>query len=127
MTSAVQLARRYDQYLAAVWRGDDASLRPFVTWLAGFWNDAPDPPAATPAALSPLGAGGRGIVWYETPTRILGYAAGVPDRCYQIPRAQALPPAVVPLPPRQVRPVALVPLTPGAAGASAGPVIPPAA
>lgn len=88
---AAQFARLYDRYLAALWRGDNVAA--FGAWLDAHWAPAEQPePATPPAAMSPLGGGGRGIRWYETATGIVGYVPGFARACYRIP-ATVTPPA----------------------------------
>jgi hypothetical protein len=91
--TAAELARRYDEYVAALWRGDDLADESFLVWLAGYWRDGPAQPDSPPAAISVLGAAGNGILWYETPSHVLGYVVGARCRCYRVPRA-VLPPPV---------------------------------
>lgn len=89
MTSARRLARLYDQYVAAVQRGDEETAQAFAEWLGAFWDDGPaEPTAAAPAAVSLLGGVGRGVRWYETDDRVFGYVRGWKRRgCYQVPIA----------------------------------------
>ena len=87
MPAALRLARSYDQAVAASWRGDEAARRAFAAWLAPFWRpDGPPEPGDAPAAVSVLGAGGRGIRWYDAGPAVVGY---VPGRggCYRVPVA----------------------------------------
>ena len=111
MTSAAELAARYDRYLAVL-RARHAAGRPgrglggvlaFMAWIEGWWEDeAPPEPSGPPAAVS--GVGGVGAVrWHETGAVILGYAPDL-GGCYRVP-ADAAPPS----------------LGPGARPASAGP------
>ena len=60
-TTAPQIARRYDQHVSAVWRGDREVSR-FGDWLEGYWvvGGPPEPPGP-PDAVSHLGAAGQGI------------------------------------------------------------------
>jgi hypothetical protein len=81
MLSARDLARAYDEYVSAVWRGD-VEVAPFRAWLAAHWVTRPGAlPAEPPAAVSPCGGGGRGIRWYETPAGVCGYVPGA-SGCY---------------------------------------------
>lgn len=94
MASTAELARAYDQYVSALWRGD-AAAAPFGAWLRTHWRDGPVPqPAAPPIAISPCGGGGRGICWYETETTIFGCIPGA-DGYYAVPLNAVLPPADV--------------------------------
>jgi hypothetical protein len=70
-------ARRYREYVCAVWRGDrDAKV--FGEWLMGFWRgECPFVGAREPDAVSPHGGGGRGIQWHETRGAVGGHVPGV--------------------------------------------------
>ncbi len=101
MTSAQQLARRYDQYAAMLrnrsgagpGRADLAAVRDFMAWIEGWWwDDCPPEPATPPDAVS--GEGWEPVRWYATGDVILGYAT-VQDGCYRVPLAA---PALGPLP-----------------------------
>jgi hypothetical protein len=84
-TTAPRIARRYDEYVSAVWRGDRDVTR-FADWLTGCWRmGGPPEPPGPPDAVSHLGAAGAGIRWHQTPTTVFGYIPGVRDRCYQVP------------------------------------------
>ncbi len=86
MSSARKLARLYDQYVAAVRRGDDEIADAFADWLGAFWDDGPREPMSPPAAISLLGGIGRGIRWYQTEDAVFGYVRGWTRRgCYQVP------------------------------------------
>jgi hypothetical protein len=88
--TAAQLARAYDRYLFAHWRGEDAPA--FAAWLAGHWGPADRPePATPPTAFSRLGAGGRGIRWHEAGATVVGYIPGLARACYRVPRTAAPP------------------------------------
>lgn len=92
MATAVELARAYDAYVSALWRGD-ADVASFSTWLAALWCADPVPLlAAPPAAISPCGGGGRGIQWHDTPTGVLGCVPGI-EGCYAVP-PNAVPPSL---------------------------------
>lgn len=89
MTPARHLACLYDQYVAAVRRGDDQIADAFAAWLGAFWDAGPAEPKAAPSANSLLGGIGRGVRWYQTETVVLGYVRGWPRRgCYQVPIAE---------------------------------------
>jgi hypothetical protein len=91
-TSAQQLARAYDRYVSAVWRGETEATHRFAAWLRGCWGlGAPPEPPTPPAAVSALGGAGASIRWHETPDAVYGYIPGVPLRCYQIPRDADVP------------------------------------
>ena len=93
MTSARDLALRYDEYVSALWRGDASTAHAFGAWLEARWRgDGPPEPEACPDAISACGGAGKGIRWYETAAGILGYVPGR-QGCFQISRA-AVPPMV---------------------------------
>ena len=81
---ACALALSYLRWVSACWRGD--RLAPvFVTQLGACWHPAlPPKPAGRPDAISPHGAGGRGIHWYHTDKEVLGYVPGATGG-YQVP------------------------------------------
>ncbi len=92
--SAGELARAYDGYVSALWRGESDEVRRFAAWLKGCWGRAGSPePAGPPAAISALGGAGTSIRWYEVEGMVLGYIPGVPHRCYRVP-ADAEPPVI---------------------------------
>ncbi|HEY8448517.1 MAG TPA: hypothetical protein VIL01_15555 [Thermomicrobiales bacterium] len=86
---ASDLALAYDTALNAAWRGEDAPAAFFV-WLSAHRCTTIQRPAGPPDAVSPLGAGGRGIAWYDVPGAIVGIIPGLPW-CYLIPIG-AVPP-----------------------------------
>jgi len=93
-TSAADLARRYDRYVSALWRGESDEVRRFAAWLKGCWGlDGPPEPEGPPAAISALGGAGTSIRWYEQDGAVLGYIPGVAHRCYRVP-IDAEPPAI---------------------------------
>jgi hypothetical protein len=83
---ACALAHSYLRWASACWRSD--RLAPaFATRLGAYWRPAlPPMPAGRPDAISPHGAGGRGIRWYHTDNEILGYIPGAAGG-YQVPVA----------------------------------------
>ena len=90
MLTADDLSDLYDSYTSALWRGDAASLS-LEQWLHRHWsNQTPRLPAVTPAAVSPHGAGGRGIHWYESSSVILGLIPGK-SGCYLVERSEQAP------------------------------------
>jgi hypothetical protein len=96
MISPRELALAYDQYAAALWRGDDAEAGAFATWLDGYWAD--EGPAETPDSphvVSFLGGAGAGIRWYARGRTIVGYVGNRPRGCYQVP-VDAAPPLIAP-------------------------------
>jgi hypothetical protein len=63
------------RYESACWRGESA--RDFAMRLGSYWKpQMPPAPMTEPDAVSPHGAGGRGISWFEKSGEILGYIAG---------------------------------------------------
>ena len=93
-TSAVELARAYDRYVAALWRGESEEVRRFGNWLKWCWGlGGPPEPAGPPAAISTLGGAGTSIRWHEIDGVVCGYIPGVLHRCYQVP-VDADPPAI---------------------------------
>lgn len=92
-TSADELARAYDRYVAAFWRGETDEVRRFAAWLKGRWGlGGPPEPAGPPDAVSALGGAGASIRWYEADGMVFGYIPGVPHRCYQVRRDAEPPP-----------------------------------
>ncbi len=89
MSAARQLARLYDQYVAAVRSDDQVTAGAFAAWLGTFWDVGTPEPRGEPAAVSLLGGVGRGIAWYDTGTHVVGYVRGWQRRgCYQVPNAE---------------------------------------
>lgn len=92
--SAADLARSYDRYVSALWRGESEEVRRFAAWLKGCWGlDGPPEPDGPPAAISALGGAGTSIRWYEADGVVWGYIPGVTQRCYTVP-VGAEPPVV---------------------------------
>ena len=92
MSSAQELARLYDQYVAAIRAGDDAIADAFADWLGAFWDAGPAEPSGQPTAISLLGGIGRGVNWYEIDDWVYGYVRGWKRRgCYQVPAAELGP------------------------------------
>jgi len=101
VTSAQQLARRYDQYAAMLrrrpgagpGRADLAAVRDFMAWIEGWWwDDCPPEPATPPDAVS--SGGWEPVRWYDAGDVIRGYAAepdGCYDGCYRVPVASPAP------------------------------------
>ncbi len=83
---AAALALGYLRWASACWRGD--TLAPvFATRLGAYWRPAlPPMPAGEADAVSPHGAGGRGIHWYQTGGEVCGYIPGAGGG-YQVPVA----------------------------------------
>src|SRR5215216_1429765 len=76
LRGARALARAYDVHVAACWRGE-ADGAAFGNWLGQCRCPEVVIPPGPPAAVSPHGAGGRGLAWYDVPGAILGSAVGV--------------------------------------------------
>jgi hypothetical protein len=84
-----ELAAGFLRYASACWRGDRCAAV-FPLRLSAYWHPAmPPAPVAAPDAVSPHGAAGRGICWYQAGQDVLGYVPGLPGG-YQVP-AQAVP------------------------------------
>lgn len=82
--AARELAAGFLRYASSCWRGDRCAAV-FPLRLSAYWRAAlPPAPAAAPAAVSPHGAAGRGIRWYETGHDVVGYVPGLPGG-YQVP------------------------------------------
>ena len=92
MLTPRDVALAYDLHLAALWRGDEQDARRFDAWLdAHRCRVCPPVPADHPAAVSPLGAGGRGIHWYNDGDAVLGIVPGLRTECYRVTEIEALP------------------------------------
>lgn len=92
MTSPHELALAYDQYVAALWRGDEAEAQTFAAWLEGYWaHEVPPELADHPHVVSVLGAAGAGICWYARGRTIIGCVGSQARGCYQVP-IDAAPP-----------------------------------
>lgn len=90
MLTADDLSYIYASYTSALWRGDPASLS-LEQWFNRHWSEhAPSLSLSDPAAVSPHGAGGRGIHWYESTTVILGLVPGKTG-CYLVKRSEQAP------------------------------------
>ena len=85
MTSAADLASRYDRYLAVLRARHAAGhlghglggVRAFMAWIEGCWEDeAPPEPAGPPAAVSE-GGGWDPVRWHDAGAGILGYTPGL--------------------------------------------------
>lgn len=88
--SPLQIARAYDQYVAARWSGEPSDA--FAAWWEAHWTTDPSAePVAGPDAVSDLGSKHR-IHWHAQNGAILGFVAGWPHGCYWVPIGAALPP-----------------------------------
>jgi hypothetical protein len=75
--AARALADGYLRSISASWRGEPG-WQAFERALERYWSpELPPVPPTTPDAVSPHGAGGRGIAWYEAGRDILGYVPRV--------------------------------------------------
>ncbi len=93
MTSPHEIARAYDRYAAALWRGDEAEARAFAAWLEAYWADeGPAELTDQPYVVSVLGGAGAGIRWYARGGTVLGYVGSRAQGCFQVPMDAALPP-----------------------------------
>ena len=91
-TTASELARAYDRYVAALWRGESEEVLRFGTWLKRCWGlGGPAEPVGPPDAVSVLDGAGMSIRWYERDGHVLGYIPGVAQRCYRVPSDVAPP------------------------------------
>jgi hypothetical protein len=73
---ALELALGYLRYASADWRGDPAAPI-FGVRLGAYWRpELPQAPPTTPDAISPHGAAGRGIRWYQCGDEVIGYVPG---------------------------------------------------
>jgi hypothetical protein len=84
MPSALTMARRYAQALAAL-----RAIHDFDAWLGEHWHERCPPPACPPSALTPLGAD-RSIAWHDVGEHVFGYLPGE-DGCFQLRRDAPLP------------------------------------
>jgi hypothetical protein len=83
-SAASELATGFLRYASACWRGDRCAAV-FPLRLSAYWHPAlPPAPVAAPDAVSPHGAAGRGIRWYQAGQDVLGYVPGL-EGGYQVP------------------------------------------
>jgi hypothetical protein len=110
MLTARDLEKVYATYTSASWRGDPHG-QVLETWLRVHWVEGrSERPDTDPAAVSPHGAGGRGIFWYEGSAAIFGFVPGKAG-CYLFKRSESIPAENMPRPnpvppPRRLRAVA---------------------
>lgn len=105
MLTAEDLKRVYAAYTSARWRGEPAEAI-LEHWFGVHWVEtSPCEPETDAAAVSPHGAGGRGIYWHECGSAVLGFAPGR-SGCYVVKQTESLPdisaprPVHAPVPPR---------------------------
>ena len=86
------LARAYDRFVSARWRGEDEAADPVALWFEAHWVSEPSPePEMPPASASVLGASGRGIHWYARGDQLLGYVPGHDEGCYRVAAGESMP------------------------------------
>jgi hypothetical protein len=86
------LARAYDRFVSARWRGEDEAADPVALWFEAHWVSEPSPePETPPAGASVLGASGRGIHWYARGDQLLGYVPGHDEGCYRVAAGETMP------------------------------------
>jgi hypothetical protein len=84
MPSAVALARRYSDALAAL-----RAIHAFDAWLGSYWRERCLVLHSQPVSYTPVGVSGS-ITWYECGGDVFGLLPGQ-DGCFQIPHAAAMP------------------------------------
>ena len=83
MLTARSVATAFDTYISACWRGE-AVGGDWRRWLESYWRQSLPLQDLAPVARSPHAAGGRGIIWSESETHVIGVVPGL-DGCYAIP------------------------------------------
>lgn len=92
-----ELARVYDRFISARWRGEDGAADIFASWIEAHWTgQAPPEPAGPPEGASVLGGAGAGIRWYERNDVLLGYVSRRGGGCYRVATSEAAPPLTAP-------------------------------
>ncbi len=94
MLTPHDLARAYDGFLAALWRGDEAAATRFLDWLE--WHrvtDLPREPETPPDAVTLLGPDPHGprLHWYAGCHAILGYEPNPSRSGYRVPVTVTVP------------------------------------
>jgi len=87
--TAQDAARSYDHCIEAYWRGEDDGCA-FRSAFATYWRPTVARAEDSPGIVSPLGAGGRGLVWREANGTVVGAVQGGAGG-YQIPVGALLP------------------------------------
>jgi hypothetical protein len=104
--SPQSLARAYDRFVSARWRGDDEAADTFAAWFESHWTgEAPPEPADPPEAASVLGGAGTGIRWYARQDVVLGYVSGRGSGCYLVAASEIAPPLASTRPAAPAHPV----------------------
>ena len=86
------LARAYERYVSAIWRGADEEANSFAVWLEGHWTgEAPSEPSNPPDSENTLGPGGSGIHWYAGEGVVLGYVTSRGSGCYTVRAGESVP------------------------------------
>lgn len=95
--SPQELARVYDRFISARWRGEDETADTFATWIEAHWTgQAPREPDGPPEGASVLGNAGAGIRWYARGGFVFGYASPRSQGCYRIATTETVPPLIAP-------------------------------
>ena len=95
--SPEELARVYDRFVSARWRGEDEAADAFATWFEAHWTgQAPPEPDDPPQGASLLGGSGAGIRWYARNDVVLGYVTGRSDGCYRVDAGEEIPSLTAP-------------------------------
>lgn len=91
------LARVYDRFVSARWRGEDEAADAFATWFEAHWTgQAPPEPDDPPQGASLLGGSGAGIRWYARNDVVLGYVTGRAGGCYRVAAGEEIPSLTAP-------------------------------
>src|SRR5688572_1678317 len=86
------LARAYERYVSAIYRGEDEEANSFAVWLEGHWTgEAPSEPSNPPDSENSLGPGGAGIHWYAGDGVVLGYVTSRSAGCYRVRAGESVP------------------------------------
>lgn len=95
--SVEELARVYDRFVSARWRGEDEVADAFATWFEAHWTgQAPPEPDDPPQGASVLGGSGAGIRWYARDDIVLGYVTGRTGGCYRVATGEEIPSLTTP-------------------------------
>ncbi len=92
-----ELARDYDRFISARWRGEDETADTFASWIEAHWTgQAPSEPEDPPEGASVLGNAGAGIRWYARGGYVFGYASPGSEGCYRIATTEIAPALTAP-------------------------------